>query len=51
MHRYDIWSVGVVMLELMMGSPHVFQISDRTRILMDQHLGGWSEQTKELAYK
>ncbi|KAL5678658.1 hypothetical protein ACJX0J_014789, partial [Zea mays] len=49
--KYDIWSVGVVMLELMMGSPHVFQISDRTRILMDQHLGGWSEQTKELAYK
>ncbi|ONM27089.1 Protein phosphatase 2C family protein [Zea mays] len=39
------------MLELMMGSPHVFQISDRTRILLDRHLGGWSEQTKELAYK
>jgi hypothetical protein len=51
MYRYDIWSVGVVMLELMVGSPHVFQISDRTRILMDQRLKGWSEQTKELAYK
>ncbi|KAL6841604.1 hypothetical protein ACP4OV_028543 [Aristida adscensionis] len=49
--KYDIWSVGVVMLELIMGSPHVFQISDRTRILMDQQLEGWSEQTKELAYK
>ncbi|CAD6256465.1 unnamed protein product [Miscanthus lutarioriparius] len=49
--KYDMWSVGVVMLELMVGSPHVFQISDRTRILMDQRLEGWSEQTKELAYK
>ncbi|KAF8673130.1 hypothetical protein HU200_048677 [Digitaria exilis] len=49
--KYDIWSVGVVMLELIMGSPHVFQISDRTRVLMDQRLEGWSEQTKELAYK
>ena len=46
-----MWSVGVVMLELMVGSPHVFQISDCTRILMDQRLEGWSEQTKELAYK
>ncbi|XP_022684859.1 uncharacterized protein LOC101768355 isoform X1 [Setaria italica] len=49
--KYDIWSVGVVMLELIMGSPHIFQISDRTRVLMDQRLEGWSEQTKELAYK
>ena len=50
-YRYDIWSVGVVMLELIVGSPHVFQISDRARILMDQRLEGWSEETKELAYK
>ncbi|XP_072990373.1 uncharacterized protein [Typha latifolia] len=49
--KYDMWSVGVVMLELILGSPHVFQIDDRTRALMDQHLDGWSEHTKELAYK
>lgn len=49
--KYDIWSVGVVMLELIVGSPHVFQISDRTHVLMEHHLEGWSEQTKELAYK
>uniref|UniRef100_A0A0E0F736 protein-serine/threonine phosphatase n=1 Tax=Oryza meridionalis TaxID=40149 RepID=A0A0E0F736_9ORYZ len=49
--KYDMWSVGVVMLELIVGSPHVFQISDRTRALMDHRLEGWSEQTKELAYK
>ncbi|KAG2558471.1 hypothetical protein PVAP13_8NG268000 [Panicum virgatum] len=49
--KYDIWSVGVVMLELIVGSPHVFQISDRTHVLMDHRLEGWSEQTRELAYK
>ncbi|KAJ0974079.1 hypothetical protein J5N97_016044 [Dioscorea zingiberensis] len=49
--KYDMWSVGVVILELILGSPHVFQIGDRTRALLDQHLEGWSEHTKELAYK
>lgn len=51
LYRYDMWSVGVVMLELILGSPHVFEINDRTRALLDQHLEGWSEHTKELAYK
>lgn len=46
-----MWSVGVVILELILGSPHVFQISDRTRALLDKHLEGWSEHTIELAYK
>ena len=46
-----MWSVGVVILELILGSPHVFQISDRTRALLDKHLEGWSEHTMELAYK
>ncbi|KAJ3675586.1 hypothetical protein LUZ60_004628 [Juncus effusus] len=49
--KYDMWSVGVVMLELILGSPHVFLISDRTRALLDQQLEGWSESTRELAYK
>lgn len=49
--KYDMWSVGVVMLELITGSPHIFQINDRTRALLDKHLEGWSENTKELAYK
>ncbi|XP_039114783.1 uncharacterized protein LOC120250083 isoform X4 [Dioscorea cayenensis subsp. rotundata] len=49
--KYDMWSVGVVILELILGSPHVFQISDRTRALLDKHLEGWSEHTIELAYK
>lgn len=46
-----MWSVGVVMLELILGSPHVFQISARTRALLDKHLEGWSEDIKELAFK
>lgn len=46
-----MWSVGVVILELILGSPNAFQISAYTRTLLDQQLEGWSEGLKELAYK
>lgn len=49
--KYDMWSVGVVMLELIIGSPNVFQINSITHALLDQHLEGWNEGLKELAYK
>ncbi|KAE9589184.1 hypothetical protein Lal_00000408 [Lupinus albus] len=49
--KYDMWSVGVVMLELVLGSPNVFQINDFTRALLDRQLEGWNEGVKELAYK
>uniref|UniRef100_A0A0A0LLR7 PPM-type phosphatase domain-containing protein n=1 Tax=Cucumis sativus TaxID=3659 RepID=A0A0A0LLR7_CUCSA len=49
--KYDMWSVGVVMLELILGSPNVFQVSDLTRVLLDQHLQGWNDGLKQLAYK
>uniref|UniRef100_A0A1J3K1H9 PPM-type phosphatase domain-containing protein n=1 Tax=Noccaea caerulescens TaxID=107243 RepID=A0A1J3K1H9_NOCCA len=49
--KYDMWSVGVVMLEMILGSPNVFDISFVTRALLDQHIRGWSENFKELAYK
>lgn len=49
--RYDMWSVGVVILELILGSPNVFQISTRTRVLLEPHIEGWNEELKELAYK
>ncbi|XP_071717678.1 uncharacterized protein [Rutidosis leptorrhynchoides] len=49
--KYDLWSVGVVVLELIIGSPNVFQINAITRALLDQHLEGWNEGLKELAYK
>ncbi|KAI3423253.1 uncharacterized protein J3R85_011217, partial [Psidium guajava] len=48
--KYDMWSVGVVMLELILGSPDVFQIRALTRTLLDQHLEGWSEGVKQLIY-
>ena len=46
-----MWSVGVIILELILGSPNVFQINSKTRALLDQHLEGWNENLKELAYK
>lgn len=49
--RYDMWSAGVVFLELILGSPDVFQISALTSALLDQHLEGWNEGLKELAHK
>ncbi|GER24870.1 protein phosphatase 2C family protein [Striga asiatica] len=49
--KYDMWSVGVVMLEVILGSPNVFQINSITQALLDQHLKGWNNSLKELAYK
>lgn len=49
--KYDMWSVGVVILEMILGSPNVFQINAVTRLLLDRHLEGWNESLKELAYK
>lgn len=46
-----MWSVGVVMLELVLGTPNVFQINALTRALLDRQLEGWNEGVKELAYK
>ncbi|XVF32510.1 hypothetical protein REPUB_Repub17cG0089000 [Reevesia pubescens] len=49
--KYDMWSIGVVILEMILGSPNVFQTSALTRTLLDHHLEGWNEGLKELAYK
>lgn len=46
-----MWSVGVVILELILGSPNVFQISALTQALLDPHIVGWNEGLKELAYR
>ena len=35
---YDMWSLGVVWLELVVATPHVFQISPRTAALLERHL-------------
>ncbi|GMH20864.1 hypothetical protein Nepgr_022706 [Nepenthes gracilis] len=49
--KYDLWSVGVVILELVLGSPDVFQISSISQALLDKHIEGWNEDLKELAYR
>ena len=33
-----MWSLGVVWLELVLATPHVFQISPRTAALLERHL-------------
>lgn len=49
-HVYDMWSVGIVVLELVLGTPHVFQISARTRILLEQQLEGMDEAAKKTIF-
>ncbi|XP_047954657.1 uncharacterized protein LOC125200884 isoform X3 [Salvia hispanica] len=49
--KYDMWSVGVVIMEMILGSPNVFQINSKTQALLDQQLKGWNDNLKELAYK
>ena len=46
-----MWSAGVVLLELILGSPDVFQISTLTRALLDRHIEGWNDGIKERAHK
>ena len=29
---YDMWSLGVIWLELILGTPHVFDVSSRTKV-------------------
>ena len=35
---YDMWSLGVTWLELIMGTPHVFQVDPRTRVKLYHQL-------------
>ena len=35
---YDMWSLGVVWLELLLATPHVFQISPRTAAVLQRRL-------------
>ncbi len=47
---YDIWSVGVIFLELVLGTSKVFQVSERTRSLVDQRMRRSSAAVREQAY-
>ncbi len=35
---YDMWSLGVVWLEMLLATPHVFQISPRTAAVLQRRL-------------
>ncbi|TYZ68233.1 hypothetical protein PybrP1_005511 [[Pythium] brassicae (nom. inval.)] len=47
---YDLWSVGVVFLEMLLGSPQVFRISARARAKLDAKLQGKDEPTRLKSY-
>lgn len=52
LHAYDIWSAGVVMLELILGTPAVFTPSQVTRAAVDKqlHLHGRPTEERQLLY-
>eukprot|EP00878_Enallax_costatus_P036950 GHUV01041601.1.p1 GENE.GHUV01041601.1~~GHUV01041601.1.p1 ORF type:complete len:104 (-),score=5.10 GHUV01041601.1:39-350(-) len=52
LHAYDIWSSGVVMLELILGTPSVFTPSPATRAAVDKqlHLQGRPTEERQLLY-
>lgn len=37
---YDAWSIGVVFLELLLGTPHVFTISSRDKNILAHQVSG-----------
>ncbi|KAK9817610.1 hypothetical protein WJX74_001274 [Apatococcus lobatus] len=49
---YDMWSLGVIWLELILGTPHVFDISSRTKAIMQRelHLESKTEEVQSLLY-
>lgn len=51
-HSYDIWSAGVVWLEFVLGTPHVFQLSPATQAALDIRLdlGGKRPGQRQLLY-
>ncbi|CAK9178839.1 unnamed protein product [Ilex paraguariensis] len=49
--KFDMWSVGVIILELILGSPHVFQVDARTYAILGQCIEDHNEDRKKLIYK
>ena len=47
---YDMWSLGVTWLEIVMGTPHVFQVDPRTRAKLyhQLHMEAMSEVSPEI---
>ncbi|KAL0037567.1 hypothetical protein WJX77_002920 [Trebouxia sp. C0004] len=47
---YDMWSLGVVWLEMLLATPHVFQISPRTAAVLQRRMQHSSQAEVVLAY-
>lgn len=47
---YDMWSLGVVFLEMILGTPKVFQISQRTQAVMNSRLKERDPHVRAHAY-
>jgi len=50
---YDSWSIGVVVLEMLLGTPHVFSVDQRTTMILSHRLrkeGASSEDIRRALY-
>ena len=47
---YDSWSIGVLALELLLGTPHVFSVDQRTNVLLTAKLKRARASEEEIAY-
>eukprot|EP00124_Ichthyophonus_hoferi_P000036 Ihof_evm36s1 gene=Ihof_evmTU36s1 len=47
---YDMWSTGMVIMELLLGTADVFQIDDRLRAMVDRQLQDQPIEIKQAAY-
>ena len=36
---YDMWSIGVIWLEMILGTTQIFEPEPRARVILEQHLG------------
>lgn len=48
--KYDLWSIGVVFLEIILGSPQVFELDSRARAKVDAKIQHKSPQAKSKSY-
>mmetsp|Transcript_11737 Transcript_11737/g.24841 ORF Transcript_11737/g.24841 Transcript_11737/m.24841 type:complete len:659 (+) Transcript_11737:546-2522(+) len=49
-HSYDSWSIGVLTLELLLGTPHVFSVDQRTKALLTNQMKRAGASDDEMAY-
>lgn len=47
---FDIWSAGVVFMEVLLGTSHVFVPDNRARVILEHQLRGQSKAVREQAF-